>query len=97
MSTWAKPGVKVVCVDVSGGPWVGDILVKGNVYEIEKVGLSPVTGRPVLYLVGNTNLHYGVVTGYLIRRFRPLITRCQEQDAHLFRRLLNGLPVEENA
>lgn len=101
MSIWAKPGVKCVCVDaafVSGR----SPLTEGQVYVIAKV----VIARPALVgkhrapgialvLEGVENPYAIGTNGFAIHRFRPLITRTQEQDVALFRSLLTGLTVQE--
>ena len=92
---WAKPGVKVVCVDTSGeGEWLGDPLFEGAIYEIERVGRCPVDGEVVFYLVGLTNIYFDVVSGYVPWRFRPLTSPTQEDDVRLIKSLLISNPVD---
>lgn len=95
MSSWAKPGVKCVCVDGSprdGGRYSA-LPVEGRVYTIASVEycvwangeglgvhLAEVRRRPA-------DLD-GKVYPYHVSRFRPLITRTQSEDVALFRKLL---------
>jgi len=90
--SWAKPGAKVVCVDAF--PLEGSIWVS-----------PPVEG--VIYTITDTFYQEGVLLlrlkelrnfqdiGYLARRFRPLVSRTQEQDVDLFKSLLNPTLVDK--
>ena len=92
MSTWAKPGVKCVCVkrgtwmidDGSSrpGPMFGEIC---TIHAVETSGTS-------IILEG-----YRTNIGYDITRFRPLVTRTQEQDLEQFIPLLSTKPHEVDA
>ena len=76
--SWAVKGAKVVCIN-SRPPWwcgVGDpvlVPVEGEVYEISALG--DFGGQCGLLLVGMGELDF-----WHCRRFRPLVTRSQEQD-----------------
>lgn len=100
MSAWAKPGVKCVCVGggrkpgwperindlgYRGKPKIGDICVVTGTSWVEPYGLF-------LKLEG-----YPRNQSFLAAAFRPLITKTQEQDVALFRHILDGLPVGEDA
>jgi len=96
MSSWAKPGVKCVCVDVRGEP--GKHLAKGGIYTIS----AKMANR------GNTGLFRNVLSfvlvevrnplspngGFAAIRFRPLVTRTQSQDLALFTPLLETQGVD---
>lgn len=99
MSHWAKPGVKCVCVDNDEHPE----LVVGRDYTI-------ISSRAPWVLAqgkyGNKSRFLIEVSGvrnwdgsvfFAVERFRPLITKTQEQDVALFRHILDGLPIGENA
>lgn len=96
MSAWAKPGVKCVCVDASNWNATDDrnlswaeLPVEGELYVIrEVVNFGGLAG---LRLVGINNPLIPCVYGEIafnVSRFRPLITRSQEDDVALFRKLL---------
>lgn len=84
MSSWAKPGVKCVCILAKWGarhvpevrhPVVGDVLT------IQEVDFFD--GR-----VGLTFEGLGEDDFYAACCFRPLVTRSQEHDVALFKHLL---------
>ncbi len=85
MSSWASPGVKCVCR--KRGEWIGKFT--------GRIGDGPKFGQ-VCQIVAVRALSHGTgiqVAGYgdewfSLRRFRPLITRSQEDDVAIFRKLL---------
>lgn len=87
MSSWAKPGVKCVCVKeahvlVDGGyaPFrKGDILTISASMVWHPYGL-------VLRFVEREDDHWGHVDG-----FRPIVNKTQEQDIALFTHHLEGV------
>ncbi|MHA6731773.1 hypothetical protein [Devosia sp. A369] len=94
MSAWAKPGVKCVCIE-SNDP--NTIVPKhmwpmvNEVYTVHELWIDE-AGDPFPVLEElDPNL---VCTPDF---FRPLITKTQEQDVALFRHILDGIPVEEDA
>lgn len=96
MSSWARAGVKCVCVDAT--PLYGDdkeiYPVEGQTYTVRSVEgggvtLQEVRNIPRLYSDG-----FGEVL-FRISRFRPLVTRTQQQDVAMFSHLLTGAPVME--
>lgn len=102
MSAWARPGVKCVCVDASPGKTPGlATLVTGRVYTIRTVEDCGQYGIGlILAEVRNATLFY--TTGvsepvYRVDRFRPLITRTQEQDVALFRQIIAQVPAGVDA
>lgn len=85
MSAWAKPGVKCVCVEftpiyIGARPHPADP-VDGGVYTI--LGVWHDEDGTFLQLAECDGDY-----GYEISDFRPLITRSQEDDVALFRKLL---------
>lgn len=95
--SWAVPGAKVVCVD---DDWSGrrPRLKRNSIYTITEVRYHVCTNGkyagnddPVLVLreLYNDDSPSG---GFNILRFRPLVTRSQEQDVAQFRKLLIGAP-----
>lgn len=88
MSTWAKPGVKCVCINDAGwyldaAPFDSD--VAGNrVYTIVEV-VTDSRGQVGISLWGQPLGEY-----YNVDQFRPLTTRTQSEDVALFRKLLEN-------
>lgn len=108
MSSWAKPGVKCVCIAsperVEAGrrkrPW-GNFPSSGGIYTI-RGSVFGSNGQHFILLEEVQNpprlSTVGVVEwGFPVSGFRPLITRTQQQDVELFRSLLTDLPVGEDA
>jgi hypothetical protein len=104
MTSWARPGVKCVCIDAESERYTGLLrhvpgrvnpsfhLVLGRTYVVREVFRHPFADVMVVTLHGvpdRTPEH-----GYAIARFRPLITRTQEQDLELFRPLLTPSPID---
>jgi len=94
MTSWVKPGAKCVCIDaVFVAPRAEVPLpIKNTIYTVARVDerfpyglcvelseLPPIPGGPLWWA---------------IRRFRPLITRTQEQDVRAIKSLLRDLPDE---
>jgi hypothetical protein len=97
MSSWAKPGVKCVCVDDTwpAGSWYGVEALPTRRTEYTIRSLVDCAGVPCCRLeeIVNAPLDYqeGVVeAAFALSRFRPLITRTQEQDVSIFTPLLEG-------
>lgn len=99
--SWARVGAKVVCVDNAFHGGLLPVLQVGAVYEIFRV--VPLSGlhrgpyardRVGCALVGIHN-PYMRDGSFALSRFRPLVTRTQEQDVALFTHLLQGKPVED--
>ena len=96
MSTWAKPGVKCVCVDASPdfyGEQSG--LAQGQVYTVKGDGGRDAFGVFGIRLVEIATRFDRYGLGFNVNRFRPIVTRTQEQDLEHFLPLLNT--VEEPA
>lgn len=100
MSAWVRVGAKCVCVDNSAHRTDGAaLLIKGAVYTIRAIEdcgphgfgllLVEVVNSPVRYVSGFSE------PVYRIDRFRPLVTKTQEQDLALFSHLLDGVSVPE--
>jgi len=89
---WARPGVKVVCVDDSNqddGRHDRKI-VAGGIYVIRETMISNL-GNPGVRLVGiagSINRFSGRETGWHIHRFRPLVSIEDDLAAH-FNHLLD--------
>lgn len=91
MNSWARPGVKCVCVDASAWP----TLTKGDVYTVTVTGIHARSGRPVLWLEeASSGGFFGVDPGFYQERFRPLITKTQDVDLELFKHHLGGVGVD---
>lgn len=97
MTTWAKPGVKVVCVS---GPRGGFTMLPvsqpniGETYTIRAVRNSPATGELGFCLEEIWNPispQWGIEYAFVAVRFRPLVTETQEQDIALFTHHLEGV------
>lgn len=91
---WAKPGVKCVCINAHCyyGSWYGVAPVEGGTYVFVAFGNpgSQPTGH--FETVDGTPVHNGGCIW--ISRFRPLITKTQEQDVEMFLRLASPSPLE---
>ena len=102
MISWAKPGVKCVCIDASpyespGHPPLFGWPIERRVYTVKAVGqFHPHYDGVMLQIaeLANPALIDGRDCGWDIRRFRPLITRTQEDDVALFRHHLAGAGVD---
>ena len=103
MSAWAKPGVKVVCVN---GNWTADQKRCSRHLPAEKVIYTirdtlVVKGKVGIRLEEIVNPPYDfkddpqVEPPFPAWHFRPLIT--QDQDVSLFTHHLDGLPVGADA
>ena len=98
MTSWARPGVKVVCVDGAFSKSSGDLPVVGRVYTIVWVGhwdWFNTSGTAVhLAEVNRKPDCDGVKNPFGLRRFKPLITRTQSDDVALIKSLLISNPVD---
>jgi hypothetical protein len=88
--SWARPGVKCVCI--KQGAWVGtftDVVGVGPSFNeiCVVVAVARILGEKYLQLDG-------FPTYYSASRFRPLITKTQEQDVAIFAPLLNTSRVD---
>lgn len=97
MSSWAKPGVKCICVNDGG--WVVSSTSEigtagpafGDVVTIRSVGRD-IDG---LFLIFHEWI--GPDEEFVAFCFRPLADRTQEDDLALFTRLIEGAPMLEKA
>lgn len=93
--SWAKPGVKCVCVDAKPNRLSDPVFLmkwlplEGEVYTIKDVVLHPRSVAVTLEECSDDRLYCA------IWRFRPVVSRSQEQDVALFTHLLDGLPIRE--
>jgi len=88
MSAWAKPGVKCVCVDDSPSIYGACDLEVGRIYVITARMETP-------FGVGiNVAGARSKALGFHLWRFRPLVTKTQEQDVAQFRHLLTPSPID---
>lgn len=97
--TWAKVGMKVVCVDEL---FIGQSiqpLVKGTVYEITGFTAKASYGRyrddTHVSLKGVCN-PFAIGRGFGIGRFRPLVTKTQSEDVAMFKRIADQVPNMED-
>ncbi len=100
--SWAKVGMKVVCVDsrfvgVSKSP-----LRKGRVYTIK--AKTAWCGNMGTYVLPTTSLFLAETRnphssngGFAIERFRPLVTKTIEHDVQIFKRIADTVPSLEDA
>ena len=109
MSSWAKPGVKVVCVREPSSAaraaypqatWP----VMNGIYTIRDTPIITHGRRKgeitlLLHEIVNPIIHQlgTVEPGMPLFAFRPLVAPTQEQDLELFRHLLEGQPVSIHA
>lgn len=89
--SWSRVGAKVVCINnkaLPGHVWSSLPQPRvGSIYTVTRMFISPIDGSPVVRLMElpETEPFDG---GYLISRFRPLITQQDDIEAH-FRVLLD--------
>lgn len=99
---WAVPGAKVVCVDgmpswnyFKGRPAKYSALpVLGEIYTISQAVWHQWPFRSGVGLHLLEIQRAGKVSPYILERFRPLVTRSQEQDVAIFRHHLDGHKVD---
>lgn len=89
MSSWARVGVKVVCVDDSASHHGPCDLISGSIYVITEV-IQGITAVGI-----NVEGAVSKAQGFHLWRFRPLIT--ESDDVALFAHHLTGVPVREEA
>jgi len=92
--SWAVPGARVVCVDAkwSSEP-PADPLRLGLVYTIESAYIwDAMIGAQVVVRLVEIDHPFLPGFGYLLDRFRPVVTRSLEQDVAEFRKLLDHIP-----
>lgn len=86
MSSWAKPGVKCVCVDDRRAPFGSPSpFARGGVYVVEDVndlGNIKIAGVPQV-----DNVWF-----WKVERFRPLVTKTQSEDIEMFLRIASKAP-----
>lgn len=103
MASWAKVGAKVVCIDAGiidrsyAGFEPGEEVFVGQVYTVVDVFNSP-TGALTFSLaevrrLDSAQAYWGGASGYGAWRFRPLITKTQEQDVAMFKSILVSAPL----
>lgn len=97
---WAVPGQKVLCIDSFQGTGRMRVLKARAVYTISRVishdprmGDGPYGQSTILLLLKEVRNPYTQLFagGFAIERFRPLITKTQEEDVSVFRHLLAGV------
>lgn len=97
MTSWAKPGVKCVCV-VRGGQWYGNLTLNEPMERLPAFG-EILTITSVAVTPGGVGLRFeeypDARLACHVDHFRPLVTRTQEQDVELFQRIANGAKVED--
>lgn len=99
--SWARVGASVICVNVectSGATWFGEAPTLHAIYQISRVWFDP-EGDIVMEFVElkrSRDVELGDI-GYYIERFRPLVTRSQEQDVAAIKKLLTDMPEEIDA
>lgn len=99
--SWAKVGMKVVCVDAGGlGVWQNDAPTEGKIYTISRVFTPLETGSlsfefNELKRSVRSRIDVGFHCGYKASRFRPLVTKTQSEDVAMFKRIANNAPSME--
>jgi hypothetical protein len=104
--SWAVRGAKVVCIDADSpasngysAPWrAGERIENGHTYTLVHCWVSD-WGVPVCDLAEvkrstEAQRENGGKAAYRLYRFRPLVTKTQEQDVGLFRHLLDDKRVD---
>jgi len=101
MSSWARPGLKCVCI---GDRWDRLLLDAFDVHRVPMMN-EVLTVVAVTSENGKVGLQFDEIPtppsnprlAWLVSMFKPLITRTQEDDVALFRDLLTDAPVEVDA
>lgn len=93
--SWAKPGVKVVCIDASPNRY-GDScgLVLRGIYTVKGKSKTDGYGVKGVFLEEVDAPYSFAGYGFKVSRFRPLVTKTQEQDVAKFRHLLTPSPID---
>jgi hypothetical protein len=99
MSSWARVGVKCVCVDDArrdGYSHDNPCPRRSSVVEIIGVWMHPKQGQ-TLIIKGWPNfcVNHGRDVGWKISRFRPLQTISQADDIAMFRKLIETMKPTE--
>jgi len=99
MTSWAKVGARVVCVDAgpSANTGLPVNLVVGRIYTIVRttpVGVNGLKGVVVVEARAPSE-RYGF--GFAVNRFRPIVTKTQKQDVEMFLSLLSDNPQSTDA
>lgn len=93
MNSWVKPGAKCVFVDHTPGLNPNPASRKGDICEILEVdtiqGHLAVRAREI-----NGRWVHGYNEWAKASRFRPLISKTQEQDIEMFLRIASPSPLE---
>lgn len=97
--SWAKVGAKVVCIDARWNKGQDSPLRERTIYTVSAV-FAPRPGRfagkptfaaAVDFVEAINPTHIG----FNVCRFRPLVSKTQEQDTAMFLDLLAGMPVSD--
>lgn len=96
MSSWAKVGVRCICIRAETiGSWRGLAPVNGQTYVITKFSQSMFTDVPQAHFATLDGLPIHENCRVKLDRFRPLITRTQDEDVDAFKSLLQDMPLTE--
>ncbi len=98
--SWAKVGMKVVCVDSLFLGQKLQPLVEGEVYEIVGFTAKAKYGRyrnDIHVRLRGVDNPFAVGLGFGLRRFRLLVTKTIEQDVQMFKRIAETAPSLEDA
>lgn len=99
--SWAKAGMKVVCIDASPNGRHTVLPVEGKVYTICKVSWwdwrNGNSGLGVWLTEIRRPIAYGFEQPWGIRRFRPIVTKTQFEDVQMFKRIAAVAPSLEDA
>lgn len=97
--TWAKVGMKVVCVDASGVRSIQKPLELGAIYTVREISICMRYGDTGIILdeIFNEAVDgFNLELGYFIRRFRPLIAQTIEDDIAVFKLIADNAPSLED-
>lgn len=106
MSAWARPGVKCVCVATShaaldlgfAAPIVGRVYTIREVLDGPRFSDGVIDHGVRLVEIVNPPARFGTTTtepAWVVAKFRPIITKTQEQDVAMF--MQNLTKVGEDA
>ncbi len=105
MSVNLRVGMKVVCVNATPQPdnllYGLDGLTKGKVYTVRAVGLDNGCSDGVLWvwlleiqrpIIADLGDDLWGERGYLALRFRPIVSKTQEEDTAMFKDIASKAP-----
>lgn len=94
---WVRPGAK--CISLYDFPDARahgfDAPRAGTIYTVREIDQGPGVYDCIRVMeITNPTCDDGWEPSWVIKRFRPVVTRSQEQDVAIFRPILDQVPVD---